>query len=39
MRSLVEVYGASGAISGVIVAYILIWPHVNIRVFYWFLSL
>ncbi len=30
------VVGASGAISGVIAAYLLIWPRANIRVFYWF---
>ena len=28
--------GASGAISGVIAAYLLIWPRANMRVFYWF---
>ena len=28
--------GASGAISGVIAAYLLIWPRANVRVFYWF---
>lgn len=31
----VPVVGASGAISGVIGAYLLIWPRANIRVFYW----
>ena len=34
--SQVPLVGASGAISGVIAAYILIWPRANIRVFYWF---
>ena len=33
--SLVPLVGASGAISGVIAAYLLIWPRANIRVFYW----
>lgn len=33
----VPVVGASGAISGVIAAYLLIWPRANIRVFYWLL--
>jgi len=31
----IPVVGASGAISGVIGAYLLIWPRANIRVFYW----
>jgi membrane associated rhomboid family serine protease len=34
--SRVPLIGASGAISGVIAAYLLIWPRANIRVFYWF---
>lgn len=34
--SRVPLIGASGAISGVIGAYLLIWPRANIRVFYWF---
>ena len=34
--SRVPLVGASGAISGVIAAYLLIWPRANIRVFYWF---
>ncbi len=33
--SRVPLVGASGAISGVIAAYLLIWPRANIRVFYW----
>ncbi len=33
--SRVPMVGASGAISGVIAAYLLIWPRANIRVFYW----
>ena len=28
--------GASGAISGVIAGYLLLYPRANIRVFYWF---
>ena len=32
----VPLVGASGAISGVIAGYLLIWPRANIRVFYWF---
>ncbi len=35
--SRVPLVGASGAISGVIAAYLLIWPRANIRVFYWFI--
>ena len=31
----VPLVGASGAISGVIAGYLLIWPRANIRVFYW----
>ncbi len=34
--SQVPLVGASGAISGVIAAYLLMWPRANIRVFYWF---
>jgi membrane associated rhomboid family serine protease len=34
--SRIPLVGASGAISGVIAAYLLIWPRANIRVFYWF---
>ncbi len=34
--SQVPLIGASGAISGVIAAYFLMWPRANIRVFYWF---
>ena len=34
--SRVPLVGASGAISGVIAAYLLMWPRANIRVFYWF---
>ncbi len=33
--SRVPMIGASGAISGVMAAYLLIWPRANIRVFYW----
>ena len=33
--SRVPLIGASGAISGVIAAYLMIWPRANIRVFYW----
>ena len=28
--------GASGAISGVIASYLLLYPRANVRVFYWF---
>jgi len=28
--------GASGAISGVIAGYLLLYPRANIRIFYWF---
>jgi membrane associated rhomboid family serine protease len=35
----VPLVGASGAISGVIAGYLLIWPRANIRVFYWFFIL
>ena len=34
--SAVPMIGASGAISGVMSGYLLIWPRANIRVFYWF---
>ena len=34
--SRIPLVGASGAISGVIAAYLLIWPRANIRVAYWF---
>lgn len=34
--SVIPLVGASGAISGVIAAYLLIWPRANVRVFYWF---
>ena len=33
--SAVPMIGASGAISGVMSGYLLIWPRANIRVFYW----
>lgn len=33
--SVVPMIGASGAISGVMSGYLLIWPRANIRVFYW----
>ena len=33
--SRIPLVGASGAISGVIAAYLLIWPRANMRVFYW----
>jgi len=36
-NSTVPMIGASGAISGVIAGYLLIWPRANIRVFYWFI--
>ena len=35
--SKVPLIGASGAISGVIAAYLMIWPRANIRVFYWWI--
>lgn len=35
--SQVPMVGASGAISGVIACYLLIYPLANIRVFYWFI--
>ena len=35
--SRVPLIGASGAISGVIAAYLMIWPRANIRVFYWWI--
>ena len=31
--------GASGAISGVIASYLLLYPRANVRVFYWFIIL
>lgn len=34
--SQVPMVGASGAISGVIAGYILLYPRANVRVFYWF---
>ena len=36
-NSRIPMVGASGAISGVIAAYLLLYPRANIRVFYWFL--
>ena len=35
--SKVPIVGASGAISGVIASYLLLYPRANIRVFYWFI--
>ncbi len=32
----VPMIGASGAISGVIASYLLLYPQANVRVFYWF---
>ena len=34
--SQIPMVGASGAISGVIAGYLLLYPRANIRVFYWF---
>jgi membrane associated rhomboid family serine protease len=34
--SQVPMVGASGAISGVIAGYLLLYPRANVRVFYWF---
>ena len=34
-NSRLPLIGASGAISGVIASYLLLWPRANIRVFYW----
>ena len=36
-NSNIPMIGASGAISGVMGGYLLIWPRANIRVFYWFI--
>ena len=36
-NSNVPMVGASGAISGVIAGYLLLFPRANVRVFYWFL--
>ena len=36
-QSQIPLVGASGAISGVMAAYLLIWPKANIRVFYWWI--
>ena len=38
-ESKIPMVGASGAISGVIAGYLLVYPRANIRVFYWFLIL
>jgi membrane associated rhomboid family serine protease len=35
----VPMVGASGAISGVIASYLLLYPRANVRVFYWFIIL
>ena len=35
--SQVPMVGASGAISGVIACYLLLYPRANIRIFYWFI--
>lgn len=35
--SKVPMVGASGAISGVIASYLLLYPRANVRVFYWFI--
>jgi membrane associated rhomboid family serine protease len=35
--SKVPMVGASGAISGVIAGYLLLYPRANVRVFYWFI--
>jgi membrane associated rhomboid family serine protease len=35
-QSEVPMIGASGAISGVIAGYLLLYPRANVRVFYWF---
>jgi membrane associated rhomboid family serine protease len=35
--SKIPMVGASGAISGVIAGYLLLYPRANIRVFYWFI--
>ena len=32
----IPMVGASGAISGVIAGYLLLYPRANIRIFYWF---
>ncbi len=36
-NSNIPMVGASGAISGVIAGYLLLFPRANVRVFYWFL--
>lgn len=33
----IPMVGASGAISGVIASYLLLYPRANVRIFYWFL--
>ena len=33
----IPMVGASGAISGVIAGYLLLYPRANVRVFYWFI--
>ena len=37
--SYIPMVGASGAISGVIASYLLLYPRANVRVFYWFIIL
>ena len=38
-QSMLPMIGASGAISGVLAGYLLLYPRANVRVFYWFLVL